>query len=170
MLGGKRAPGCRVGFFTMFAFTVKQTHTHGSEDTPVLVLPPRFPRHNHTYNLLLHLRFSQRWFCDIMPCSTFKIQLMFRRNISLPTSGSKNRPRKKRVWSGSECYLFHASFILSLFLNLVRRRLYVPPKHLLTFNGLHGVISQKRELFLQSLRWNNEEAWHWHARVYTYLS
>jgi hypothetical protein len=31
-----------------------------------------------------------------------------------------------------------------------RQRWYVPPKRLLSFNGLHGVISQKTELFIMA--------------------
>jgi hypothetical protein len=34
-------------------------------------------------------------FRDIMPCSLFESQPTFRRNISLPSSGSKNKPSKK---------------------------------------------------------------------------
>jgi hypothetical protein len=41
-----------------------------------------------------------------------------------------------------------AGFLLSLFSRPWRWRRYVPPKRLLTFNGLHGVISQKMVHFI----------------------
>jgi hypothetical protein len=37
---------------------------------------------------------------------------------------------------GTSCYLFHASFLLDL-------RRHVPLKHLLIYDGLHCVMSQK---------------------------
>jgi hypothetical protein len=49
----------------------------------------------------------------------------FRRNLSPPSWGS-NKPAWTQVTS---------------------RRWYVPPKRRLTFNGLHGVVSERRELF-----------------------
>jgi hypothetical protein len=39
-------------------------------------------------------------------------------------------------------------FFLGLFFGPEDGGEYIPPKHLLTFNGLHGVISQKIELFI----------------------
>jgi hypothetical protein len=39
-------------------------------------------------------------------------------------------------------------FLAWFILRLRRWRRHVPPKHRLTFNGLHGVISQKIELFI----------------------
>jgi hypothetical protein len=43
---------------------------------------------------------------------------------------------------------FHAGFLLSLFFLPWRWRRYVPPKRRLTLNGLHGVIFQKKALFI----------------------
>jgi hypothetical protein len=51
----------------------------------------------------------------------------------------------------TQCQLascFIAGFLLNLFLRPWRWRQYVPPKHRLTLNGLHGVISQKMVLFM----------------------
>jgi hypothetical protein len=42
-----------------------------------------------------------------------------------------------------ECYVLHAGFLFRLVLRPWRWRLHVPPKLWLTFNGLHGVVSQK---------------------------
>jgi hypothetical protein len=50
-------------------------------------------------------------------------------------------------WHSTDC--FHAGFLLSLFFRPWRWRRYVPPKHRLTFKGLHGVISQKLVLFIE---------------------
>jgi hypothetical protein len=71
-------------------------------------------------------------------------QLMIRRNTSLPSSGSKTRPSKK-----PELRLQLASTLLLAWLSLLycRWRWHVPSKRRSTFNGLHGVISQKIELF-----------------------
>jgi hypothetical protein len=59
-------------------------------------------------------------FCDKTPCSPLKFCL-------LPTTS----------W-----------FLAWLILRPCRWRRYVPPKRLLTFNGPHGVISQKTEFFI----------------------
>jgi hypothetical protein len=65
-------------------------------------------------------------------------QQTFRSNISPPSSVSKNKPNKKPAWK--QAASFYADFLLGFFW---RWRRYVPPKCRLTFNGLHGVISQK---------------------------
>jgi hypothetical protein len=60
-----------------------------------------------------------------------------------PSSGSKNKARKK-----SACHLLHADFLLGLFLD---------PEdggNMFLFNGLHGVISHKADLFLHILNCN----------------
>jgi hypothetical protein len=51
------------------------------------------------------------------------------------------------VKAGGKQSRAHAGFLHSLFLNPEDGG-DVPPKCLLTFNGLHGVISQKIELFI----------------------
>jgi hypothetical protein len=65
---------------------------------------------------------------------------MFRRNMSPPTLGSSNKPTWKQVAS--------------------RALRYVPPKRRLTFNGLHGVITQEIELFITTgVRTSNPTPW-----------
>jgi hypothetical protein len=49
-------------------------------------------------------------------------------------------------WIGSACYLLHAGFLLGLFF-YPEDGGHVTPKRQLTFNGLHGITSQKSELF-----------------------
>jgi hypothetical protein len=49
---------------------------------------------------------------------------------------------------GSACHLLSRWFLARLTLRPCKWRRHVPPKRRLTYNGLHGVISQKMELFI----------------------
>jgi hypothetical protein len=64
-----------------------------------------------------------------------------RRNVSPLSSGSKNKQRLCSL--PALCWLF-----AWLILRSSRWRRRIPPNNQLTFNGLHGVISQKIELFI----------------------
>jgi hypothetical protein len=48
---------------------------------------------------------------------------------------------------------FHAGFFLGLFFD-PEDGWYVPPKRQFAFNGLHGIISQKIELFIFDSSYN----------------
>jgi hypothetical protein len=69
-------------------------------------------------------------FRDITPCSLLSVNPRFGGTYRLLAT------------------CFHVGFLLSLFFRLWRWRRYVPQKHWLTLNGLHGVISQKMVLFI----------------------
>jgi hypothetical protein len=75
-------------------------------------------------------------FWNITPCSPLSVSEKHIASIF----------RVEEIKSPSTC--FHAGFLLNLFCRPWRWRLYVPPKRLLTFNGLHGVIFQKTVLFM----------------------
>jgi hypothetical protein len=61
------------------------------------------------------------------------------RNLSPPSSASKQ---------SSACHMLSRGFLVRLVLRRKKWKWYVPPKRRLTSNGLHGVISQKIELFI----------------------
>jgi hypothetical protein len=77
------------------------------------------------------------------PCSPVKVSRRFGGMYTF--SGSNNKPNKKPAKSRQQSELC----LLSAWLSFLpwRRRLRGPPKRLLTFIGLHGTTSQKRELF-----------------------
>jgi hypothetical protein len=77
-------------------------------------------------------------FWDITPCTPSKAKPTFRRNMSPPSSVSKNKPSS---------LLLSRWFLARLILRPWRWRRQVPLKRRLTFNGLQGVISQKRGVF-----------------------
>jgi hypothetical protein len=63
--------------------------------------------------------------------STLKVNQLFYKNMSLLVSGLKNKPSKKLAWSKLK----------------EKHALHVPLIDHLTFNGLHGFILQRSELF-----------------------
>jgi hypothetical protein len=86
-------------------------------------------------NFLFTVSFNEEsYLLDITLCGPLRSTQMFRRNVSPPSSGSNNKPRPTSSW-----------FLAWLILPSRRWRRHVPPEIRLTFNGLHGVISQKIE-------------------------
>jgi hypothetical protein len=79
-------------------------------------------------------------FGDVTLCSQQReFQRTFRRNISLPSSGSKNKQMKKQS-------LIATRFMLVSFLAYssgLKTEVTCSPKRRLSFNTLHGVISKR---------------------------
>jgi hypothetical protein len=88
---------------------------------------------------------------DITLCSQLK--------VNRRCGGTRQLNVKGRRISQARKYLLPASswFLAWLYLRPWRLKWHVPPKRRLTFNGLHGVISQKTGLFkaTQSDAFNN---------------
>jgi hypothetical protein len=81
-------------------------------------------------------------FWDISPCSPLKVSRRFGE-----TRGLQLQHEACNKQSAARCRVSR-SFLPWLTLQPQRWRQYVPPKHRMTFNTLHGVISQKIELFI----------------------
>jgi hypothetical protein len=95
-------------------------------------------------------------FWDINPCSPLKFSRHFIRTSCITLqcgrrSGARNhlgsRWQAKKAQPCFSCNQVSRWFLSRVILELWRWRRHIPPKHLLTFNGLHEVISQKIELF-----------------------
>jgi hypothetical protein len=83
-------------------------------------------------------------FWDITRCSPFQVNRRFGGTYHLHLQGRKNKLSKKPTWKQVASRAW-------------RWRPYVPPKHRLTLNGLHGVICQKMALFITtSLTFNDD--------------
>jgi hypothetical protein len=54
--------------------------------------------------------------------------------------------KSESLSQGSACFLLHAGFLLGLLFD-IKEESDILPKRQLTFTGLHGIISQKTELF-----------------------
>jgi hypothetical protein len=87
-----------------------------------------------------------------MPCSPLKVNQHFGGTYCFHLqcqriSWTRNQGESRWKQSSLTTY-FRAGFLLRLFFCHWRWRRYVSPKHWLTFNGLHGIISQKIVLSL----------------------
>jgi hypothetical protein len=80
------------------------------------------------------LRVKRSVFCDITPCSSLKVNRRFRITCRLHFQDRRISQARNHLEASSK--------------QSWRWRRYVPLKRQLTFNGLHGVISQKIVLFI----------------------
>jgi hypothetical protein len=79
---------------------------------------------------------------------SIEIQPTFRRNMSPPSSGSKNKPSNKPArsrFASRACFMLVSCVAYSSTLSMEET---YSPKGRLAFKGLHNVISQKIELFI----------------------
>jgi hypothetical protein len=81
----------------------------------------------------------------IAPCSLLKVRWRFGGTYRLYLQGRISRTRYKRE-----------NRLLARLIGSCRRRRHVPPKHRLTFNGLHGGISQTIVLFITTAVRNSD--------------
>jgi hypothetical protein len=89
-------------------------------------------------------------FWDITPCSPLKVNRSFRGKCRFHFQNrSQARNERERRWKIELLCWFLAWFILRPW----RWRRLFPPKRRLSFNGLHGVVSQKIKLFRYVIIW-----------------
>jgi hypothetical protein len=103
-------------------------------DVSVGTVPYSFALWTYSVEEWYLLGYTAMWFVENQPT--------FRRNMSSPSSWSKNKQGKKPAAT------FFTLVSCLVFLRFWKWTRYVPPKSRLIFNGLHGVVSQKRELFI----------------------
>jgi hypothetical protein len=97
-------------------------------------------------------RLKSSVFWDVTPCSPLKTNRRFCGTCRLQFQG-------QRIIGQARLYLLPASVWFLSWLIILRPwrwRRHVPPKRQLNFNGLHGVISHKTELFIATAvrTWN----------------
>jgi hypothetical protein len=94
-------------------------------------------------------------FWDTTPCGPMKVNWRFGGTYRHHLRDLIIRKARNQHEVGSK--LCFAWFLVRLILRPWRWRWYIPPKRWLTFNNLHGIISQKTVLFLQYLgTWKHE--------------
>jgi hypothetical protein len=90
-----------------------------------------------------HLKHS--W--NLTPCNPIEVHLCFGGICRLHLQGRRKiQARNQR--EVLTCYLLRAGLIFGRFIRTWKWRRYVPLKRRLTFEGLHGVTSQKTAFFI----------------------
>jgi hypothetical protein len=87
----------------------------------------------------IHCFLKSPSFRDITPCSPLKVNRCFGSTCYLPQG------RRISLWL---CLLSASCWILAWL--ILRTWTHIPPKRLLTFNGLHGVIFQNIGIFIST--------------------
>jgi hypothetical protein len=88
-------------------------------------------------------------FCDIAPCSPLKVNRRFGGTFRFHLQGRRIswvRNQPESMWQAEPRSRW---FLAQIIIRPWIWRRYLPPKRRLTFNGLHGIISQMIALFKQ---------------------
>jgi hypothetical protein len=92
---------------------------------------------------------GRRWsLLDTTPRGPLKVNRRFGGTCVLSLQGRRLNQARNQSEADSKWIPFSRGFLAWPFLRPWRWRWHVPPKRLLTFNGLHDVTSQNRELFV----------------------
>jgi hypothetical protein len=85
-----------------------------------------------------------------------KVNRPFEGSYRFYLQGRRESQTRNQMVNKVACHLFSRQSVISNSLGLWRLRWYVPLKHRLTVTRLHGVISQKAELFVTTAvrTWN----------------
>jgi hypothetical protein len=138
--GAVQQMGSAIGAL-LFFFIINYTHTFTSYSPCEWYIVCQF---YIGFEVLTPLIMKSPAFWNITPCGPVKISRCFGGTCHLHLQGPKISQARNQHEAGSSalCCIFACVILWSW-----RWRWHVPPKCLLTFSGLHRVISQKIELF-----------------------